>query len=280
MSHRNTFAVLVAAALIPGIAAGADITLPKGTSLELRTETPLTSATANKGDTFKARVRHALWVEGRLAVPAESLVEGEVKVVKSPRDGSKSAAMAIKFENLTVGGRIYDIEGVLTSLRQDDRKKILELFPKLSTGRKVDVILIGSGTDPTTKRVSTLVGLSGVDREDLAEEWGPSGLGPAVVDVPAGTLLRMELDAPVTIAAAAPVASRGPGDRNILLSEGTIKAVQEALRARKHYEGEATGQLDQPTRNALARFQIASGQPATGDPDEETIAALGVAIRK
>jgi putative peptidoglycan binding protein len=276
MRMSAALAALAATTLGAVGARGADLTLPKGTAFEVRTETPLSAATAKKGDTFQARTRNALWVDGRLAIPAGSLVSGEVKVVKSPREGAKSAALAIKFEDLTVGGHRYDIEGVLTSLKHDDRTKILELYPKLTTGRKVDVILIGSGTEPT-RRVSTLVGLSGEGREDLADEWGTSGLGPATLDVDPGTFLAVQLDAPVTVEASTG-AARGRDDRVIFVNAATVKAAQEALKARANYSGPITGELDQATRNALARFQIDQKQPASGDADEATLRALGVTL--
>jgi len=52
--------------------------------------------------------------------------------------------------------------------------------------------------------------------------------------------------------------------------------VQQALKSRNYYTGEATGTLDQPTRDALARFQLDQKQPATGDADEPTVTALGM----
>jgi hypothetical protein len=275
MRPRPVPAALFALALpvlSPAASIAAQVTLPKGTTLVVRTETPFSSRTAKKGDTFRAATVGGLWVDGRLAVPAGSPVSGEIKVVKSAAEGAKSAALAVKFEDLTVGGHRHDIEGVLTSLKHDDRTKILELYPKATTGRKVEVILIGSGTEPDLK-ASTLVGLTGEDRSDLAEEWAPSGLGPSVVDVAAGTLLTIQMDSPVTVDAAA-TGPRGAGDRSISVAPATVKAAQEALKARGLYAGPASGELDQPTRNAIARFQIDRKLSATGDLDEQALVAL------
>ena len=84
----------------------------------------------------------------------------------------------------------------------------------------------------------------------------------------------MQLDRAVTVSASA--GPRGPGDRNIYTSADTVKGLQRALRGRNYYLGEATGALDQATRDAIARFQLDQGQPATGDADEATVASLGV----
>lgn len=257
-----------------GSAATERVTLPKGTSLEVRVVTPFDSNGVVKGRTFQAAVLRPLYAGGRLVVPKDAVIMGEIKHVRSPKNGAKSAAIAIKFETLDAGGELHDIEGVLTSFQADERKKILEQEAKLTTGRKLDVVLIGSGTEPNLK-ASTLVGTSGENREDLSDEWAASGLGPAFVGVSRGTVLAMRLDKPVTIIAGA--GAPEPGDRNILVSADDVKRAQQALKARGAYAGEATGVLDEPTRRAIASFQIDRGQPATGDLDDVTARELGQA---
>lgn len=266
-------AALVASVLAAAPAAAADVTVPQGTYLELRSVTPFDSETSVKGDTFAATVLRGLWVEGQLAIPAGSTVTGVIKSVRSTRDGAKSAAMGVRFESLTAAGQTYPITGVLVSLKADERRKILEQGGKITTGRHVDVVLIGLGTEADNK-VDTLVGISGADRDDLADDWAKSGLGPATVHVTPGTLLTMQLDKPLTLPATD--GPRGADDRNIFTSPETVRRLQWALKGRSYYVGEASGRLDQRTREALARFQLDQGQPATGDPDEATVTALGV----
>ena len=158
-----------AAVLLAGAAAvpAAEVTLPKGTVVEVKVASPFDSGSAAKGQTFRATVARSLFVGGRRVIPRDAAVTGEIKHVRSPRDGAKSAAIAVKFEELRVGGRKYDIEGVLTSLQADDYRRILEHQAKMATGRRLDVVLIGSGT-AANRRASMLVGTSGEDREDLA----------------------------------------------------------------------------------------------------------------
>jgi Putative peptidoglycan binding domain len=271
---RYPIAVAVAVALAGAATAAAkDVTVPKGTYLELKSESPFDSDSATRGDSFTATVTRGLWVDGKLVIPAGSTVTGTIKAIRSPKDGSKSAALGVKFESMSAGGRTFPIEGVLVSLMADNRKKILEQEGKVTTGRKVDVIFIGHGTEADMK-ADTLVGISGADRDDLADEWAKSGLGPAIVRVTPGTSLTMEFKKDLGLPAL--TAARTAGDRNIMTTPETIKGVQQALKTRNYYTGEATGTLDQPTRDALARFQLDQKQLATGDADEPTISALGV----
>jgi hypothetical protein len=272
---RAALCLTVASLTAAATASTRDVVIPKGTYLELRSETPFDSENASKGDTFTAKVTRGLWVEGQLAIPAGSTVTGTIKSVRSPKDGAKSAAVGVKFESLEAGGQAYNIEAVLVSLKADERKKILEQQGRIVTGRKVDVILIGHGTEADMK-VDTLVGISGADRDDLADEWARSGLGPATVHVTPGTSLTMQFDKPVTLSGMR--GTRAAGDRNIFTTAETVKSLQRALKSRNYYTGEATGTLDQATRDALARFQLDQAQSATGDADEPTVKALGVTV--
>jgi hypothetical protein len=258
---------------LAGAAAAAEVTLPKGTSIEVRVVTPFDSDRVAKGREFQAAVARPLYVGGRLAIPRDAVVMGEIKHVRSRRDGGKSAAIAVKFETIHLAGVTHDIEGVLTSFHADERKKILEQEAKLTTGRKLDVVLIGSGTEPNQK-ASTLVGTSGEGREDLADEWAASGLGPPLVSVARGTILAMRLDnaLELTVVEGVPEA----GDRNILVAPDDVRRAQQSLKARGLYAGEASGVLDEPTRRAIAAFQIDRGQPATGDLDDVTAKELAV----
>lgn len=272
---KSSIAVLAAVATValaaPATAADNQVTLPKGTSIELRIVTPFDSDRAAKGKPFQAAVLRPLFANGRLVIPKDAVVMGEIKHVRSQRDGAKSAAIAVKFETIEFPGRSYDIEGVLTSFEADQRKKILEQEAKLTTGRKVDVVLIGSGTEPNRK-ASTLVGTTREDREELADEWAASGLGPSIVAVSRGTVVAMRLDNTLTL----PLLSGTPAaeDRNILVSGDDVRRAQQSLKSRGLYAGEATGVLDEATRRAIAAYQIDAGQPATGDLDDVTAREL------
>jgi hypothetical protein len=271
---RIVFCLAVALTTAAAAASAKDVTIPKGTYLELKSGSAFDSEHVKKADTFMATVTRGLWVDGQLAIPAGSTVTGEIKSVRSSREGAKSGAVGVKFESLSAGSHEYNIEGVLVSLKADERKKILEQQGKISTGRKVDVIFIGGGTEADMK-ADTLVGISGADRDDLADEWSKSGLGPATVYVSPGTTMTMQFEKTALLSTIP--GTRVDGDRNIYTSSETVKSLQRALKGRNYYAGEATGSLDQATRDALARFQLDQGQSATGDADEATVQALGVA---
>jgi hypothetical protein len=270
------FSAMLFAFLAVPLGASDSVTVPVGTSIELEVQTPFSSQTAKDGERFTAKTVTGVAVEGRVAIPAGTVVIGQLKKVRSPRDGAKSAAVALKFERMQLASNgNADIEGQLTSLQADERRKMIEEWARLSTGYTIDVVLIGAGTE-ADRKVSTLVGVSGLDRGELVDTWAKSGLGPDRVDVTPGTRVTMELEKPLVVATGG--APRKPQDRNIYTSEATIREAQVALKGHGLYAGESNGQLDRPTRNALARFQIDHGQPATGDADEATLRELRVAV--
>jgi murein L,D-transpeptidase YcbB/YkuD len=269
---EKTPALACILALGAGPAFALPVTLPKGTVIELRSVGGFDSGHAKKGDRFMAVVHPAVFVGGQQAVPRAAVVAGEIKHVRSPRDGAKSAAVAVKFEELRIGDKRYDIEGVLTSLQADDTKKILEHQAKMATGRRIDVVFIGAGTE-ASRRASTLVGTSGADREDLADEWAASGLGPAFLAVAPNTVLAMRLDKALFLEETFGQLPE-PGDRVIAVAAADVRRAQEALKARGLHAGPVSGELDEATRRAIARFQVEHGQPATGDLDRATLDAL------
>ncbi len=56
----------------------------------------------------------------------------------------------------------------------------------------------------------------------------------------------------------------------------TVKHVQQALSDKGYYKGPADGKWGSKTESALKKFQQAQGMQATGQPDQQTLASLGV----
>ena len=78
-------------------------------------------------------------------------------------------------------------------------------------------------------------------------------------------------------AACAGVAARGhPGADAPGLQPFQIRTVQRELEIRGYRAVQPTGQLDEPTRSALAEFQGSRGLPRTGQLDRATADDLGV----
>jgi len=195
LSRVGALACTLAAISAPALA-GDGVTIPKGTTVDLVLEDALSSRTAKVGDTFRARLAQPLEVAGHLALASGTQVEGVVAEVASMADGARSGVIGVKFVRLALpGSDDQRIDAKLISLKQDNRRRFIELAPKVSTGRKQDVVFIGSSS-PADGRAHTLVG------HDAAEKFARSGLAETEVEIAAGTLVSMEFAESVTVPAA------------------------------------------------------------------------------
>lgn len=254
--------------------AQSSVTLPVGTTIELKMETPLASDRSRKGESFRTSVLRSIWVDGQLAVPVGTVVEGRVDTVRGPARGI-SGTIEVDFVRLTLPGQTpVEVKGVLTSLKDDERRTIAD-HDKVGTGRAWDVIFIGDPVKPG-ERASTLVGIAGRDDDPMGKDWAQSGLGPEVAQVAAGSIVAMTLDAPLTLKLGTAAGTRQPGDRHISVADATVTAVQSALRERRYLRGAPSGKLDPSTRSAVTLYQLDQKQLPTGDLEEVTLVSLGV----
>ena len=272
---KSGLAGVVAALLAlvaPGSAAAAAITIPRGTAVDLVLENVLSSRTARVGDPFHATLAQALFIDGQLALPESTVVEGRVMFVASLRDGARSGLIGVKFVRLTLRGGgepKREIDAKLTSLRQDDRRRLVGFVPGVAAAGRVEVFLIGRSRQ-ADGRAHTLVG------DGSLERIARSGVSETEVEVSAGTMVSMEFNEPLTVPRAA-ARALDAAERRIFVSPETVAAAQRELRERKRYRGEADGQLDADTRHAIILFQLDHQQEATGDLDEPTLRLLGLA---
>jgi len=262
--------------------AAQQVTIPEGTVIELRMDTGLNSESSRLDDTFKASVLRTVWIDGRAAVPEKSIIDGRVTMVQPAERSSRSGVIGVEFNQLTFNGRSYSIEGILTSLRADERKQIIDeesrIKGKSTTSR--NIIFIGAGAGVGAAIGAITGGGKGAGIGALTG-GGIGALGALLsrgseADVPAGSEVAMQLVRSATVNADAALRLGATNDRTLYTAVALVRGAQTALRQRKYYDGLSNGRLDEATRRAIAHYQIDSNQPATGDLDEATAASLGL----
>jgi Putative peptidoglycan binding domain len=279
-----TRVLAVTAALLSAnnILAAQQVTIPEGTVIELRMDSGLNSETSQVNDAFKASVVRSVLIDGRIAVPENSTVNGRVTMVQPAERSSRSGVIGVEFNQLSINGKAYSIEGTLTSLHADERKQIIDeqsrVTGKASTPR--NILFIGGGAGVGAAIGAIAGGGKGAGIGALTG-GGIGALGALLsrgseVDVPLGSEVAMQLVRAVDVNAPRDLRQTTDNARTLYTTANMVRGAQTALRQRKYYDGATNGRLDDATRRSIAHYQIDNNQPATGDLDQPTASSLGL----
>ena len=264
---------LAALALLGAAEVGAAqqrLLVPDGTVLSVTTDQRLSSATMTQGARFTTTVQDSVRIEGYSVIPAGSRIAGSVTFVRRA-SGGNSGVLGVEFDELRLaGGGTVGIDGKLTSTDPAERRQIdargdsqvVLVGGRQGVGSAIGAIGAGQSSDP----VSGILGALGA----LLSEGSD-------VELPAGTVVAVQLQQPVVLAVVGAPARR-PDAFTIYTAAETIRAAQEALRTRGYYRGAIDGRLSEATQRALLAFQIDNGVLATGNLDGRTAEALGIGV--
>jgi Putative peptidoglycan binding domain len=283
MRITTTRVLAVTAALLwaSHILSAQQVTIPDGTVIELRMDSGLNSETSQVNDAFKASVVRSVSIDGRVAVPENSSVNGRVTMVQPAERSSRSGVIGVEFNQLSINGKAYPIEGTLTSLHADERKQIIDeesrVSGKSSTPR--NILFIGGGAGVGAAIGAIAGGGKGAGIGALTG-GGIGALGALLsrgseAEVPVGSEVAMQLVRALTVDSRQ-LRQSTSNARTLYTASTMVRGAQTALRQRKYYDGVTNGRLDDATRRAIAHFQIDNNQPATGDLDQATASSLGL----
>ena len=162
--------------------------IPAGTELDVRLQTPLDSGTAQVEDYFEATtVVDIVQNDGRVLVPAGSVMRGVVTSVEPATRTNRTARLAVNFDRLTVNGRTYEMRGTVTEAIE-------------GSGIKGEAVRIGAGAG-----VGAIIGgILGGGKGALAGILiGGGGTIAATegkeVQLEQGSVLRVRFDSPVQL---------------------------------------------------------------------------------
>ena len=165
-------------------------TIPSGTEIDVRLQNTLNSGTAVVEDRFEATTLVDLNVNGRVVIPAGSLMRGVVTAVEPGTRTNRTSRMTVSFDQVTVNGRSYPFRGTVTEAIEGE-------------GIRGEATRAGAGAG-----VGAIIGavLGGVKGAVLGAVIGGGGTIAATegkeVDLPAGTVLRVRVDSPLDIGTA------------------------------------------------------------------------------
>jgi hypothetical protein len=130
--------------------------IPQGTHLLLRMVNSVNTATAKEGDYVYLRTASPIAIDGDIAVPAESYVQGVVTHSKRSGRVKGRADIAIRIDTLTLpSGKVYHVNPHLASVDSGDSST--DSTQQVTSGAEND-IKQGGGKEQDAGRIAILAG--------------------------------------------------------------------------------------------------------------------------
>jgi hypothetical protein len=167
--------------------AGASSEIPAGTEMDVRLLNSLNSGTAAVEDRFEGTTLVDLTLDGRVAVPAGSVMRGVVTAVEPGTRTNRTARMTVSFDQITVNNRSYPIRATVTQAIEGEGIK--GEAARVGIGAGVGAVLGGLLGGVKGAIAGILIGGGGTIAATEGKE----------VELPQGTVLRVRFDSPVAI---------------------------------------------------------------------------------
>ena len=163
-------------------------TVPVGTEFDVRLQTALSSGTATVEQRFEATTVLDYSSGGSVVVPAGSVMRGFVSSVRPAGKIERRGSLTLSFDEIRIGNVSYRLRAAVTEAIDS---KVGEDATRIGAGAAVGAILGGLFGGGRGALLGVLVGGGGT----IAATDGSD------VTLPVGTILRVRLDQPLSLAA-------------------------------------------------------------------------------
>jgi hypothetical protein len=170
----------------PKVAEGT-VEIPVGVEIDVRLQNSLNSGTASVEDRFEATTVVDTGVDGRVVIPAGSVVRGVITAVERATRTNRTARMTVSFDQVTVNGRAYPMRGTVTQAIEGEG--IRGEAGRTAAGAGVGAIIGGILGGFRGAMAGILIGGGGTIAATEGRE----------VELPQGAVLRVRLDSPLQI---------------------------------------------------------------------------------
>jgi hypothetical protein len=163
--------------------------VPVGTEFDVRLQNSMSSGTAQVEDRFEATTLvDLLDANGRVIVPAGSVMRGVVSSVNKAGRVERKGSMTVAFDRVTINSKSYPIRATVTQAIE-------------SEGIKAEKEKIGIGAGAGAIIGAILGGVKGAVAGILIGGGGTIAATEGKdVELPSGTVLRVRLDSPLNLA--------------------------------------------------------------------------------
>lgn len=163
--------------------------IPVGQELDVRLQTPLSSATATAEQRFEATTAVDLMQGNEVLIPAGSIVRGVVSSVTKAGNIERTGRLTLAFDQVVVNGREHSIRAMATQVFESGG--IREEGKTIGTAGAVGAIVGGIIGGVKGAIIGATIGAGGV----IAATEGKD------VALPAGTILRVRFDTSLRVSA-------------------------------------------------------------------------------
>lgn len=161
--------------------------VPVGQLMDVRLQTGLSSATATREQRFEATTAADLMQDGRVLIPAGSVVRGIVSSVDKAGNVDRTGSLTLAFDQIEVNGREYPLRAMATQVFES--RGVLDEGKTVGTAGAVGAIVGGIIGGLKGALIGAVVGTGGV----IAATEGKD------IELPPGTIVRIRLDSPLEL---------------------------------------------------------------------------------
>lgn len=205
---KKLFAAGLVVALFAGLALAQDsLSLPAGTSVKMKLETPISTKTSKVGDTFAGRVTEPVLLKGQTVIPVGAAITGQVVKLTEPRRVKGKPTIEMRPDTLTMpDGTKYRFTATVVDTDKSTQTSVNDegqIKGKGRDGKDMRNLVIGTGAGVGVGAIAA--GGKG------ALIGGAIGAGAGAVlwlsrhksaELPAGSEIVMELNRPMSLSSA------------------------------------------------------------------------------
>ena len=163
------------------------VEIPVGTEIDTRLQNALNSGTNQVEDRFEATTLVDVGVNGRVVIPAGSVMRGVITNVEPATRTNRTARLTVSFDQVTVDGTAYPIRGTVSQAIEGEG--IRGETTRIGAGAGVGAIIGGLLGGVKGALAGILIGGGGTIAATEGKE----------VQLPQGAVLRVRLDSPAYI---------------------------------------------------------------------------------
>jgi hypothetical protein len=161
--------------------------VPVGQELDVRLQTPLSSETSTVEQRFEATTVVDVMQNGRVLIPAGSIVRGVVADVKRPGRIDRQGSLTLSFDQIEVRGRMHQIRGLATQVFASGG--IREEGGTAGAGAGVGAVIGGIFGGWSGALLGAVIGAGGA----IVATEGKD------IHLPAGSIIRVRMDSPLRL---------------------------------------------------------------------------------